>query len=231
MNHNKVITLKVIKSSNNNFEENFNNVFLSTKEFFNDVVCWGKDFVYTKDGKIDLTKNRQELYEKTDKSLTYEQFSKMIAYLYEVIIGGQNRAICTSLFAKTKMDKTITGEEFLKMTLPSCKKKTKNEDKEKKKEENKKKTELMYLVANTLRKSGFFNRFPFNSQLITPPERYSVLANTSRMLISWIECDKKTFETYEEEEKYLAKELKDIQEPIKKFYNFCVENSIVKHFD
>lgn len=231
MNHNKVITLKVIKSSNNNFEENFNNVFLSTKEFFNDVVCWGKDSVYTKDGKIDLTKNRQDLYEKTDKSLTYEQFSKMIAYLYEVIIGGQNRAICTSLFSKTKIDKTITGEEFLAMTLPSCKKKTKNEDKEKKKEENKKKTELMYLVANTLRKSGFFNRFPFNSQLITPPERYSVLANTSRMLISWIECDKKTFETYEEEEKYLAKELKDIQEPIKKFYNFCVENSIVKHFD
>lgn len=237
---NKVVVLKttaVNQSTEVRFTQAFEQAFKATKLLFNEVPSWGLDEVYTKDsvttdseGNItfipkDLKTARKALYEYTNKTVTYDQFEKMLKVMYLALTSAsQSRGMVSAIIGASQNDEKLIPSDFdtIDEFISNWNLKTANE------------SGLIYKIANTLKDIGFRNRVPYTFDL-SPGERYSVVSNVHRMLTSWIECDKERAKTYKDEEEEIQKAYSEIDvsniTPIKQFNDYCINNNVIKHFD
>jgi IS605 OrfB family transposase len=238
---NKVVVLKITPNNNeilDKFNKSFNQTFKVTQQIFNEVVCWGNDYVYTKESIVidlngnknfipkDLKAARKVLYDYTDKSVTYEQFEKMLKVMYLAFVNSsQSRSMVSSIIGEPNSDENITSvDDWKKIDTIVA-----NWD-----DDTVDKNTIVYNIANTLKNIGFRNRTPYTIEL-SPGERYSVMANVHRMLTSWKACDEEKSKTYKEEEAEIEKAYSEIDvsivEDIGGFFEYCTKNNIIKDFN
>ena len=238
---NKVIVLKATPmnlEASTKFTKSFKETFKATQQLFNEVVCWGLDSVYTKDSIIsdtegnktfihkDLTAARKALYDATDKSVTYDQFSKMLKVMYLAIIKSKQARNVRNILVPSDFDVTTQNEDF--QYIDGLLNKWDNDV------AFKDPNRIFIKIINTLKNIGFFDRSPFNLE-IAPGEKYSVVGNVHRMLTSWVACDKTRNDSYKAEESEIEKAYAEIDSTnvntIKNFFEYCTKNNIIKHFD
>jgi IS605 OrfB family transposase len=237
---NKVVVLKatpINDAVSAKFTKSFNQTFKVTQQLFNEIVCWGLDSVYTKDlvttdtegnktfNPKDLKVARKALYNSTDKSVTFEQFEKMLKVMYIALTNSSNsRGMVSPIIGNPQSEEKIGSADW--ETIETI---TNKWNKELVKESN-----IIYKISNTLKDIGFRNRSPYSIEL-SPGERYTVVSNIHRMLTSWIECDAERSKTYKEEEAEIEKAYSEIDaaiaKDIKGLFDSCVKNNIIKHFD
>lgn len=256
MNHdiNKVISLKMTadETTIEQFNGVFQNVFDATRILFNEIICWGKDTVYTYDGEekvVDLIAKRKELYELTDKSISQENFDTLLFVLFNYFIacGNNGRDLATSIFGTPRTKEVITDTDFYELKK-SAKLLTDDKKRSKELETLKKKINQVYLkIGNTLTKIGFKNREPFINFITFDEtysdEKYSVIANVHRMLTGWIKCDKMAYKKYHEEKTKIAHAKNEFDDGqvklIEDFVEFCLSpvdptnkhSCVIKSFD
>lgn len=237
---NKVVVLKITPTTEataSKFDKSFNQTFKATQQLFNEIVCWGNDSVFTKDSIVkdtngdvtfvanDLTAARKALYDFTDKSVTYEQFEKMLKVMYLALTNAsQSRGMVAPIIGNSRSDDVIIVADWGIIDALSAKW---NND-------SAKTSNIVGKIANSLKVMGFRNRSPYNIEL-SPGERYTVISNIHRMLTSWIKCDSIRTATFKEEEAEIEKAYSEIDSTylssVKGFLNVCTSKNIVKHFD
>lgn len=233
----KVIELKANISADEkkDFDKAFNTTFGVFKSLMNEIPCWGLDSIFDKtsakseNGKtvfspIDLTIMRNDLYEKTDKSITKKQFDILLRYMYLFLInsGQGGRGAVSAILGGFRCDEVLQDDDYTKLEEKISYDKFSDSD------------NYGYKVANKLISIGFRNRHPFNVKL-TAGERYTVISNVHRQITSWIECDKVKKDDYNSEAEQIASFLDDTpsdsRNDLISFIDYCVDNQIFKNID
>lgn len=237
---NKVICLKAspLNQSTKTKMDTINSVhFKVYKELFNEFVCWGNDSVYSKDSikketdgteifvAIELEAKRKELYEYTDKSISYDSFKNMLKLLSIAFADSkQSRGMVSTMIGSSLETACVENSDF----------KIIDELVNKYNRDTVKNTKIITKIGNTLKKIGFRNRSPFNLPL-SPGERYSVIGNVHRAYTSWVECDKERGSTYEAEiveiDEAFKKITPSIAKDLKEFLEKCISQKWISHFD
>ena len=233
---NRVIVLKVTPTEAGAFAAPFNLCFQATRSLFNEVACWGMDTVTRRDFnpagaplfiETNLITERKAIYNKTDKSITFDDFSKLLKVLYNAFItSSEGRGLNSAILGDIKVKDTLTSQDWLNISMLVS-----TDAPFGKINENK---GLLYRVSNTLKAIGFRNREPYNLQLAAG-ERYSVTANVHRMLTSWRENNTRTIENYATEVENINNRYLEIDPEIlptlKMFFDECLHKSFISHFD
>ena len=239
-NLNRVIELKV-KSLDPSFLGHYLRVFNATRLLYNEVACWGNDTLSCRTStaqgpvfdQVDLLQERLDIYALTDQSFTFEQFSMLLKMLYLCLKGvDQGRGMTSMILGTPQCKDALLEEDWIE--IERLAKQDSLEPKVIQVILSKKDSGLMFRVANTLISIGFRKRAPYTTPL-EAGERFTVVGNVHRSLISWIEMDKSTQANYLQEEIELTEEFSAIDSIIRpslqKFFKACIDANIVKHFD
>lgn len=227
---NKVVNMKItpVLESRLTLDDAFDRCVQVTAFLFNEVVCWGLDTVSVKTKpktytEIDLVAKRRELYDNTDRSVTFGEFSAMLKALYAVMAdhkAGGSRTATALVLGQSRETDVITdmGEvhallsgSVLPAQAPTIRRK----------------------IANTLTAMGFRSRLP--AVQLSAGERYSVMANVCRMLETWRVCDARTRTEYAAESAEIQRRMAavpdDMRAALQGLFDLCVSDNIVHHFD
>ena len=236
---NRVIVLKLTGPQSKPFEAHFLRSFNATRLLFNEVACWGHDTITTRTSAIDpvtgapvfaeteLVSQRKLIYEATDKSITFENFSKALKLIYTALVSTkQGRGMVSVIIGEPQSKDLMAPKDWTTVdTLLSENALSKKINEEE---------GLLYRISNTLKAMGFRNRQPYLADL-SAGERYSVVENVHRMLTSWIAVSNLTIENYDNEEQEIANLYSNIDKavlaPTQKFLDACLTKQIIKHFD
>lgn len=238
-NINRVVAMKIRK--NNSLLNDFEKHSQAVAFLMNDIICWGVDSVYDKtqftedEGKkhyhpINLIDIRKERYEKTDKSVSYNQFNNMLKLMFNYFVKSkQGRGSVSVILGKPRTNDMNVDHKKVEDFLNEF---NREKDGNVIKEINN--SSILYKVSNKLKDMGFRKGGVYDMRLPSH-EKYSVVENVHRMITSWIECNKSAKQEYKQEDLEIDNAISKVDNKVKKelenFFNFCIQHNIVKHFD
>lgn len=224
---NKVVNMKLTLApeGQQEFETAFQNAFEFTRFLFNEIPCWGLDAVYVRDMSQpspplkDLVAQRRALYDATDRSVSFGDFSAMLKVLYRVVLEASSRSALPLIIGHSKDTEVLADMAEVHGLLANWVAAPP--------------TNILKKIGNKLTAMGFRNRFPRLE--LSAGERCSVMANVSRMLTSWDTCNKRTQEAYAAEiveiDRCVALIPPQIRAGMMGLFDICLADDIVHHFD
>lgn len=237
---NKVICLKVTPLSHESKEKLdkcYKKHFNVYSKLFNEIVCWGNDSVFSKDSVTkntdgsfnfipkDVSAQRKQIYELTDKSISYDKFSKLLNLMSVAFVDAKMaRGLVSNIIGNAQSPDVVEPTDWA--VIDSLLQKFDRDVV--------KNTKIITKIGNTLKSIGFRNREPYTTDL-SPGERYSVIGNIHRAYTSWVECDKERTETYKAEELEIEKSFSaldtSVTTSLRTVLTECLEKKYINHFD
>jgi IS605 OrfB family transposase len=214
------------------FWDRYERCFKTYHALYNEVPCWGLDWVEQKTQnqtsrelgceRVDLTAQRKALYERTDRTISYEQFSNCLKALWLGLLNcQQGNHMYTKLFEGAIQTDQMTAEDWAVLTEYVADPKSHN-------------SQFLFRVSNTLKHIGFFSRPPFTATLFAP-ERKAITKDVMSDLKSWIEMKRMTEESYAAEEVQIQQMKAEvpvrIRQSLLRFFDTCIGLNLIGHFD
>jgi len=217
------------------FTNRFTNVYNVTKDIFNEIVSWGNDIVHTNSGEVDLVSKRLDLYNKTDKSISFSDFSNILKTIYIHFTNKKNPGnVYGPEFARpsTKVENDISHIDYNKLnTFIEYFIKTGLHDYSLlsfgciETDKAGKNVDTVGQPIRMLIKKLHVMGYKFNTSGITTNEMKCVVSNVSSMLKSWKECNKSAYDNYHKEIKEIEHEMNKFSDEekcsISDFITFC----------
>jgi IS605 OrfB family transposase len=190
------------------------------KDLLSEIISYGNDSVYYEDQEIDLTQKREDLYELTNKSITFERFEKLLKVVYKaVILGGSNSPrTLFSLFLSLPSETAICPfDNETNALLNRIDEVTSYAD-------------LKDIIKATKKEFVDIGFFRYHNLDLKAGEKFTIMANVCATIKSWIFQDQTCIETYQMEEDQIQEKMPEFQQYLP-FMDHCIENNYTKTFN